>query len=367
MLLHNRMRFVMTILGISFAFFLASAQIGLMVGWVNTNSALIRHANVNLWVVAEQTSAYDYGSAIPRQRIQQMRSIPGVIWAEGLVLSWALWQHTSGKRVAIELVGLDDSNVGGPWDMLEGTVEMAQLPETVIVDELYLENLGVERIGQEFGINGESVRVGGISQGVRTFTAAPFVFTSLESAIDYDNRYEDNEITYVIARVEAGENPEDVKARAAKNLTDVEILTSDEFAERTVKYWMLETGIGITVIVTAVLGLLVAGVIMSQTLFAITQDHLGNYATLLALGFHQQTLRAIVLTQSMTIGGIGVIFGGFMFTIASLASLRTPIPIETTFSVSIALIVLSLVCCVAASFASIRTIFRLDPLAVFHS
>lgn len=73
-------------------------------------------------------------------------------------------------------------------------------------------------------------------------------------------------------------------------------------AERSVKYWMLETGVGITVIITAVLGLLVGVVIMSQTLFAITQDHIANYATLLALGFHQKTLRSIVLTQSLSLG-----------------------------------------------------------------
>ena len=60
-----------------------------------------------------------------------------------------------------------------------------------------------------------------------------------------------------------------------------------QFAVRTMKYWMLETGLGITVVITAVLGLLVGAVVISQNLFALTQEHLPQYATLLALGFSE--------------------------------------------------------------------------------
>ena len=55
---------------------------------------------------------------------------------------------------------------------------------------------------------------------------------------------------------------------------------------------MLETGIGITVVLPAALGLGVGAVIMSQTLFAITNDHLANYAALAALG--RRRLRSLV-------------------------------------------------------------------------
>ena len=57
-------------------------------------------------------------------------------------------------------------------------------------------------------------------------------------------------------------------------------MTSSEFVLHTMKYWMLpDTGLGLTVVTTAALGLVVSTVIISQTLYAITNDHLGNYAT----------------------------------------------------------------------------------------
>lgn len=366
MLFHNHLRFAMTVVGIGVAFFLAAAQIGLLVGWINTNSAIITHAGVDIWVMAKETRTLDYGTAIPRHRIQQVSSIEGVNWAEGMLIGWINWQHPEGKRITVEVIGLDDSNAGGPWIISEGNIASVHQPETVVVDELSKDALGTYSVGNQAEMEGKRAIIGGFSQGVRTFTAAPFIFTSIENALDYIPYYQDDEISYVLARVENIDQISEVRDRIAQEVSNVEVLTTAEFAERSVKYWMLETGVGITVIVTALLGLLVAAVIMSQTLFAITQDHIANYATLLALGFHQKTLRDIVLAQSLTLGGLGIALGMLLFFLGCNASARSPIPLETTPLVSLGLISFSLLCCIGAAWFSIRAIFKLDPVSVFH-
>lgn len=93
MLWHKPGRAVFTALGLGALFFLSAAQIGLLVGWCATCSSLIRHADVDVWVMAEQTPAFDYGTAIPRQRVYEVRSVPGVAWAEGLFMAWNIWQR----------------------------------------------------------------------------------------------------------------------------------------------------------------------------------------------------------------------------------------------------------------------------------
>jgi len=366
MLFHNHLRFAMTVIGIAIAFFLAAAQIGLLIGWINTNSAIIRHAGVDIWVMAEETRAFDYGTAIPRHRVQQVNSTPGVTWAQGMLMGWATWQHPDGKRINVEIVGLDSAHAGGPWKMIAGSIESIDLPETVIIDELSYAILGLREIGEQAEIEGNRAILGGVSSGVRTFTAAPFVFTSIKNALEYSPYYKDDEISYVMVKVDPNEDPIQVRKRIAKEVPHIEALTTHEFADRSVKYWMLETGVGITVIITAALGLLVGAVIMSQTLFAITQDHIANYATLLALGFHQKTLRQIVITQSLSLGGLGVIVGLILFFLACDASAHSPIPLETTPLVTLSLVTFSLLCCIASSWFSVRAIFKLDPVAVFH-
>jgi putative ABC transport system permease protein len=365
MLLHQKSRFVLTSVGIGAAFFLSAAQLGLLVGWCATCSAIVRYAGVDVWVMAPRTPAFDYGTAIPRHRVFQVRNAPGVAWAEGLFMAWNVWQRPDGRRVNVELVGLDDGSVGGPWEMRTGNVEAVHLPDTVIVDGLYLDALGVEKVGDEVEMIRNRAVIGGLSGGVRTLTASPFIFTSIKSAVRYDKRYRDDEITYVLARCTPGYSPEQVRDAIAAEVPHVEVLTTREFAIRTMKYWMLETGLGITVVVTAVLGLAVSAVVISQNLYALTQEHLADYAALLALGFGRGQLCRVVLTQGLVLGTVGVLLGSAAFAVAARFSAPTPIPLETTPAIYAALVGVSLLCCLVASLASIRTVLRIDPVSVF--
>jgi putative ABC transport system permease protein len=367
MLFHKKSRFVLTALGLAVAFFLTAVQTGLLVGWCNTTSAIIRHAGVDVWVMATQTPAFDYGTAIPRNCVYQVRSVPGVEWAEGMFVGYNYWQRADGKRVNVMLVGLDDAKVGGPWEMKSGSIEVVDKPETVVIDDLYLERLGIQDIGDEVEMFGQRAVVGAISSGVRTFTTVPFIFLSLKSAVRFDKRYRPDEITYVLVRGSPEASPSELKARVAAALPDFEVLTTGEFALRTINYWMLETGAGITVVLTAILSLLVAAVITSQTLFAITQEHLPNYATLLALGYSRIQLVAIVLGQSLILGVTGILLGSGGFAYAAHLSATTPIPLETTDLVFSALTAICTCCCLLASFLSLRSVFHIDPVMVFRA
>jgi putative ABC transport system permease protein len=234
------------------------------------------------------------------------------------------------------------------------------------VDELYQAMLGVERLGDEAEMFGHRAIVRGISQDVRTFTASPFIFTSIDAAIDFDRRYRADEITYVLVRCEENADPEEVASRIRREVPHVEVLTTKEFIRRTVSYWMLETGVGITVVLTAVLGLLVSVVVTSQTLFAITQENISYYAMLLAVGFSKRALASVVLCQAITIGGLGILGGTAMFYPAAKFSSRTPIPLEMTFGIYLALVGITVVSSACSCGLALRTVVRTDPAAIFR-
>ena len=366
MLAYKPLRLLVTWAGLGVLFFLAAAQVGLLVGWCNTCSAVVRHADADIWVVAEQTPAFDYGTAIPAQRLYQARGVRGVAWAGGMVMAWNTWQRPDGRRVNVELVGLDHDGVGGPWAMRDGSPDRVHLPDSVIVDELFLDALGVRGVGGEAEMYGRRARVGGVSTGVRTLTASPFVFTSIESAREYDKRYGPDEVTYVLVRCAPGHSPEAVRDRLRDELQHVEVLTRRGFAVRTMRYWMLETGLGITVVLTAVLGLTVSVVVTSQTLFTVTQEYLPNYATLAAVGFGRGQLTACVLVQAIVLVGGGVAIGTALFAAAAHASATTPIPLETLPEVYVGLVAVAVGSSLLGAYLSIRSVLRLDPASVFR-
>jgi putative ABC transport system permease protein len=366
MLAHKPTRLLITWVALGVLFLLASVQLGLLVGWCNTVSAIVRHSNADIWLVAEQTPAFDYGTAIPSRRVYHARSVDGVAWAEGLFVAWNIWQRPDGRRVNVELIGLDTDCAGGPWAIKEGTVDCALKPDGVIVDELFLQQLGVSRVGDEAEMLGRRAVVRGISNEVRTFTASPFIFTSIEAARKYDRRYGQADITYVLVRCASGYVAEAVRDRLRAEIPHVEVLTTSEFAARTMRYWMVETGAGMTVILAAGLGLAVSVVVTSQTLFAVTQEHLGNYATLVAVGFSRSQLLACVFFQALVLAGGEVLLGSAGFAVAACASGRTNLPLETTVSVYSVLVAISAASCLIGAFLSVRVLFRLDPATVFR-
>jgi putative ABC transport system permease protein len=367
MLWHSKVRTISTLLGVAVAFVLSAAQIGLMVSWCNTVSAVVRHADVDVWVMAEKTPAFDYGTPIPEGRLYQVRSAPGVAWAEALYMSWMFLRQPDGRMTIVELVGVDDGLAGGPWSMHTSDVGVVLDPDAVIVDKLYANKLGVDQIGDEIEISDRRGVVRGFSQGVRTITAAPFVFTSLQTALEYDPRYREDEVTYVIARGQVGIAPEELRDAIAATVPAVEVLTTKEFVGRSLSYWLFDTGLGLTVIATAILGLIVGTVIISQALYAITNDHLRNYATLLAVGFSRSQLVAIVIVQAFVLGILGIVIGSAVFGRMSTLSQATPIPIDMTPLVFGGLIATFLTSCLAASLLSLRSLFNLDPVTVFHN
>jgi putative ABC transport system permease protein len=367
MLLHSKVRSISTLIGISVAFVLSATQIGLMVSWCNTVSAIVRHADVDLWVMADRTPAFDYGTPIPKARLYQVRSVPGVAWAETLTMSWMFLHQPDGRMTIVELVGVDDGLAGAPWTMAANEASVILEPDAIIVDKLYAKQLGVSNIGEVVEMSGHKAVVRGLSAGVRTITAAPFVFTSIKSALQYDLRYRDDEITYVLARCVPGTNPEQVRDDIAKAVQSVQVLTTPQFVQLTLSYWLFDTGLGLIVIATAVLGLIVGTVIISQALYAITNDHLPNYATLLAVGFGKWQLVAMVTVQALTLGVVGITIGSIVFGRMSVLSQATPIPIEMTAPVFVGIVVIFVGSCLAASFLSLRTVFRIDPVSVFRN
>ena len=65
-----------------------------------------------------------------------------------------------------------------------------------------------------------------------------------------------------------------------RRLDGAEVLTKPEFRDRSLKQWLFRTGAGLALIGGALLGILVGTVIVAQTLYSSTKDHLNEFATL---------------------------------------------------------------------------------------
>ena len=156
-----------------------------------------------------------------------------------------------------------------------------------------------------------------------------------------------------------------VQGDIAARLKTAEVLTPAEFRDRNLQQWLFNTGAGVALIGGALLGLIVGTVIVSQTLYSSTKDHLREYATLRALGSPAKYLYKVVITQAALCAIIGYVLGMFFAMMLVRASQDTAMQIVVSPFLAVGLFVLTVGMAAIAAAAAIVKIMDIDPASVF--
>jgi putative ABC transport system permease protein len=128
---------------------------------------------------------------------------------------------------------------------------------------------------------------------------------------------------------------------------------------------MFGTGAGVTVLIAAALGLVVGVVVVAQTIYAATVDHLREFGTLKAMGATNGYIYRVIVTQALWSAVIGYGFGIAIAYGAVYMSRNGGAAIVLPGEVGAALFLLTLVMCVAAALVSINKATRIDPAMVY--
>jgi len=243
-------------------------------------------------------------------------------------------------------------------------VEDLNVPDGVIVDELYKEKLGVTKVGEVFEIRGHRARIVGFTHGIRAFTTSPYVFTTFKRAQDFGTIAND-QTTYILVKVAPGADVNQVRREILSRVTNVEVYTSPEFSRMTQVYWMFTTGAGVAVLLAAILGLVVGFVVVAQTIYATTMDHLKEFGTLKAMGAPNSYVYRVIMKQAALSAVIGYVLGMFVSIFVVRASQHGGAAIILPWQMAIGMFFLTLFMCLGAALVSINKVTRLDPAMVF--
>jgi len=364
-LTHDKIRLTVTLTGIVFAVVLIVVQLGLFFGFTRATSNLIDHAGADLWVSSLHVPYVELGVSFSERKLNQVRAVPGVADAQKLVAQWTQWKRHDGAQESVQIVGFNpDSRLGQPWNLVQGRVEDLKTPDAVIVDEFYKQKLGVTRVGELFEMRGHRARVVGFTRGIRSFTTSPYVFSTFKNAQNFATIDEDK-TTYILVKLAPGADRERVRQAILGNVTNVEVYTAPQFSRMTTFYWMFTTGAGVAVLIAAALGLFVGFVVVAQTIYATTVDHLREFGTLKAMGAPNSYISKVIMTQA----GISAVIGYALGMVVSLfvvhGSEKGGAAILMPPSMAVGMFFLTLAMCVGAALVSINKVTRIDPAMVF--
>jgi putative ABC transport system permease protein len=367
-LFHDKIRFLVALAGIQFAVVLITIQVGVFLKFLTNASVLIDHTEGDLWVTARNLENFDYGRPFSEKKVYQARGIPGVLWAESYMLAWGYWKTPRGSQETIQMIGFNpETMVGGPWEIREGNPQDVKYFNSVFVDESESNRLGDLPIGGETEINSHRVRVVGITRGAKAFTQVPYVFTSFKNAQILSAYQAKGNTTYVVVKVAPGYAVEEVRQRLAATLKDVDVYTSDGFTAHTRGYWMVNTGAGVALLVTALMGLVIGTIIVGNTIYASTTEHLKEFGTLKAIGASNWDLYKIIIEQASINSLIGYSTGMALCYVIIQIMKKGKLEVLLPWPVLAGVFVVTALMCLGSSVLSIYKVTKIDPALVFKS
>jgi putative ABC transport system permease protein len=365
-LLHNRFRFVVTLLGVTVSVVLMFAQVGIYLGFMHNASIIIDNTAADIWITSKNSANFDFPMPFSEAKLNRVKEVPGVAWAEHLVLGWANMRLTNGASENIELIGFNPhTGVGGPWRLREGSIEALKAGGGIIVDESAFSKLGRLRIGDSVEILDSKVKVVGICEGIRGFTTAPYVFTAYRTAQDIIPWLRERTV-FIVAGVVPGADVLRIVTELRK-ISNIDVYTRGQYSLKTRLYWTWETGIGVGFGLTALLALVVGMVIVGQTIYAATIEHLREFGTLKAIGATNREIYGIIVEQALVnaVCGYGLALVAWMFGRRFVSAVGPAVVLPT--SLMVAIFVITIIMCLGASYLSVRRALQVDPVMVFRS
>lgn len=377
MLLGDRSKCIGILLGLTFSAFIITQQSGIFVGLMQRTYGFLQDTNqADIWVMERQVQYIDDIKPFKLTKLMQTRSIKGVAWAMPLYKGLLKARLPSGAFQICNVIGIDQATlIGGPPQMVEGTVSNLRFPDGIIVNEVGAhDKLAIQTadgrarplaLGDILELNDSRAKVVGICRTTRTFQSQPVIYTTFARALSFAPR-ERNYLSFILVKVAPGEDPTEV-AQRIQAVTGLAAYTTTQFRNLTLRYYLTKTGIPINFGVAVFLGFVIGSAICGQSFFSYIHDHLRYFATFKAMGATSNVLQRMVWVQASLVAGLGWALGMGLTALFAFCAADS----ELSFSLPWWLFAFSgcslYGITLIAAWISVRQVTRLDPSIVFQS
>lgn len=365
-LLYEKLRSFLALLGVVFAVSLIFAQMGIYLGLMETSSVVIDHTPGDIWITSKNCKNFDFSQPIPEYLHYHVLSVEGIEWAENLIITWGVIKQEEGGTEQVEIVGFNpDTGIGGPWKMKVGDIRAVKNGNFAIVDESAMKRLGKISVGDYREVLWRRVKIVGISQGIKSFTTAPIIFTSYHFAQKLVSWIGPDNTVFVIAKVSPGYSVNKVIQDLKKRLKGVDVYSKKAFSRKTRFYWTMETGVGFSFLLTILISFFIGALIVGQTIYNSTLEHIKEFGTLKALGASNFNIYQIIFSQAFINALLGFLIS-LVFTICSVKFYEAVGMVMVMKNwVNILVLALTLTMCLSSAFVSVQRVKKIDPAILF--
>jgi len=367
-------RLAVALAGVGFAVVLMLMQVGFEDALFQSAVNVHERLKGDIVLISPRYNAIAFPTTFPRRRLYQTLSFDGVVSVSAVYTSLGRWKNpATGKTRQIFTIGLDPAKEVLDVPELAERRALIRYPDVVLYDELSRPEFGpiaaMVASGQEVAteVSDRRITVKGLLRLGTSFGVDGTIVTSDVNFMRIFPGRTPAAISIGLVQLEPGADTGAVReALAAALPRDVEVLTKPQFMQREIDYWDAATPIGFVFKFGVIMGLVVGGIIVYQILYADVADHLGEYATLKAIGYMDRYLAAVVLTEALTLAVLGYVPGlAACWWLYGVTAAATNLPMQIAPGRGLVVLGLTIAMCGVSGLIALRKLRAADPAEIF--
>jgi putative ABC transport system permease protein len=297
-----------------------------------------------------------------------VRSIDGVARADNLIVWFMNVNLPTGAVEGTEVYALEDfSRWNFPRNVVDGNLADLRRGPYMVLDDSAKKRWGAFAVNDYREVLGRRLKIIGRTMDAKSFTTTPLTFMDYRLAQSLNESDLRGNTTYVLVKLAPGADVESVRKEIQRRLPYNDVFTKDEWAKRSRSYWIDSTGLGLNMYITVFLGCLVGIVVVAQTLYTSTMEHIREFGTVKAIGGGNGEIYAILGKQATIAAVAGFALGALQaFALRPvMAKIDLKLIIPTQLYVVVLLGAIAL--CLSAAVISFRKVASIDPALVFRT
>ena len=380
-LVHDKRRLLIALSGISFAVVLMFQQRGFNNALFDSTVAILKQTRADIIILDKGRFSVSSETRFDRKLLDLAASTPGVARTDPVYIenSLAFLRTPGSKARPIRVIGFDLTHpIFVDSDGTSLDVDTLKLQtHSALVDVLSKDDYGLDLSPapgefQTAELADKTIHIVGTFHLGRDFANDGNLIVSSDSIAHYFPYRKLGDPLGVVdmglVQCSDGTNVAAVKERLKIKLEgqDVTVETRAEFIEREKKFWASATPIGTIFLIGAIIGFVVGVIICYQILATNISDHIGEFATLKAMGYSNAYFVRLVIAESFYLSLIGFV-PGFLISIILfqlIAHITGLIMIMTVWRAML-ILVLTVLMCIVSGVLALQKLLSTDPAELF--
>jgi putative ABC transport system permease protein len=367
---HEKIRLGVAIAGVAFADILIFTNLGFLGSVAESASTMYQQFNADIYLTSPRSLDLGNSQPFPRQRLYQVAGIAGVDRVMPLYMGYLLWRNPQtqlSRSIFVYSINPRDPVFVSPDVQSPGNQAALNRWDTVLIDRQSRPEFGPLTPGTTTEAGRRQITIGGQFSFGGSFSADGQLIMSDQNYRRYFAPFPLNRIHLGLIKLHPEANVEQTAAAIRQIVPpDVLVLTKQQMITRDRTFWITTTSTGFIFTLGVAVSCIVGTVIVYQVLYTDISNHLKQYATLKAIGYHNRYLFTIVIQEALILAVLGYLPSlGISLSLYTLTTQAANIPMYMDLARAINVLLLTIAMCTCSALASVQKVITTDPANVF--